>query len=229
MLSAASQGRAGEAGREGECLLMRLTATTAFHRDDFLVISCSQSSPLSLVLPLNFSVLLLAAVVAPAPATFHLGGGLCLALCVCVSVVVCLFIVWWLFFFFFSTDMDSCSSRSSLDDGVNKWGPDIQNSHWQHQRGQLVPGMHLPAPKRTCNKKHFQKKKSVCCSLPACRQDQGSASCFVLHLLPPFIALITAVTLQSWAVFLPGLWKTGFCTVPLCLLQCLPLTCVVLF
>lgn len=101
MLSAASQGRAGEAGREGECLLMRLTATTAFHRDDFLVISCSQSSPLSLVLPLNFSVLLLAAVVAPAPATFHLGGGLCLALCVCVSVVVCLFIVWWLFFFFF--------------------------------------------------------------------------------------------------------------------------------
>lgn len=101
MLSAASQGRAGEAGREGECLQMRLTATTAFHRDDFLVISCSQSSPLSLVLPLNFSVLLLAAVVAPAPATFHLGGGLCLALCVCVSVVVCLFIVWWLFFFFF--------------------------------------------------------------------------------------------------------------------------------
>lgn len=92
------------------------------------------------------------------------------------------------------------------------------------QRGKLMPGIHLPAPKRTCTKKHFKKKKKKCCSLLACRQDQGSASCFVLHLLPPFIALITAVTLQSWAVFLPNLWKMGFCMVPLCLLQCLPLT-----
>lgn len=192
MLSAASQGCAGEAGREGECLLMGLTATTAFHRDDFLVISCSQSSPLSLVLPLNFSVLLLAAVVAPAPATFHLGGGLCLALlCVCFCCY-CLFVHCVVAFFFFSTDMDSCSSRSSLDDGVNKWGPDFQNR--EVSLCQVSTSLPLKGP---VTKSISKKKKSVCCSLLACRQDQGSASCFVLHLLSPFIALITAVTLQS--------------------------------
>lgn len=53
------------------------------------------------------------------------------------------------------------------------------------------------------------------CLLPltACRWDGGNASCFVLHLLSPFIAPIAAVSPQSWSV-LPGPWEMGFCTTP---------------
>ena len=61
MLSSISQGHAREAGREGERLHFAEGAPShsGCAWDDFLDISCSQSLPLSSVLPLNFLVLLL--------------------------------------------------------------------------------------------------------------------------------------------------------------------------